>query len=97
MRISYFQQIKKHKNGSRNGILKTRAGIVKTPLFMPCASRGAVKGLTPTDVAATGTQIMLANAYHLHIQPGERMIKKIGGLHKFSGWQGPILTDSGAV
>ena len=62
---------------------------------MPCASRGAVKGLTPAEVAATGTQVMLANAYHLHIQPGEKVVKKLGGLHKFSGWNGPILTDSG--
>lgn len=62
---------------------------------MPCGSRGAVKGLKPQDVQATGTQVMLANAYHLHLQPGAKIIKKLGGLHDFSGWEGPILTDSG--
>src|SRR3989344_277331 len=92
---NHFQQIKRRPDGSRGGPLKTRAGLVKTPFFMPCASRGAVKGLTPAEVAATGTQVMLANAYNLHIQPGEKVVKKLGGLHKFSGWNGPILTDSG--
>lgn len=62
---------------------------------MPCASRGAVKSLQPSQVADTGTQVLLANAYHLHLQPGEKLIEELGGLHSFSGWQGPILTDSG--
>ena len=90
-----FQQIKKAHNGSRSGILKTRRGPVNTPFFMPCASKGAVKGLQPAQLKQTGTHVLLANAYHLHLQPGEKVIKKLGGLHKFSGWQGPILTDSG--
>src|SRR3989344_3043543 len=91
----YFKELKSDKNGNRSGILNTRRGPAKTPFFMPCASRGAVKGLSPTEVKETGTQVMLSNAYHLHIQPGEKAIKKLGGLHTFSGWQGPILTDSG--
>ena len=90
-----FQQIKRARNGSRSGILKTRRGPVNTPFFMPCASKGAVKGLQPAQVKETGTHVLLANAYHLHLQPGEKTIKKLGGLHQFSGWNGPILTDSG--
>lgn len=62
---------------------------------MPVATRGAVKGLQPSEVAATGAQVLLSNTYHLHLQPGEKLIKKIGGLHIFGGWKGPILTDSG--
>lgn len=76
-------------------LLTTRRGKVKTPFFMPCATRGAIKGLEPSLVAATGAQVLLANTYHLHLQPGEKIIKKLGGLHVFSGWEGPILTDSG--
>jgi queuine tRNA-ribosyltransferase len=59
------------------------------------ATRGAVKGLLPDEVAATGAQVLLSNTYHLHIQPGEKTVKKLGGLHRFGGWNGPILTDSG--
>ena len=90
-----FKELKRGKSASRSGILNTRRGPVKTPFFMPCATRGAVKGLSPTEVKMTGTQVLLSNAYHLHLQPGEKQIKKLGGLHQFSGWGGPILTDSG--
>lgn len=62
---------------------------------MPVATRGAVKGVRPDDVAATGAQVLLSNTYHLHLQPGEAVVKKLGGLHKFNFWPGPILTDSG--
>ena len=62
---------------------------------MPVATRGAVKGLQPAEVEDTGAQVMLSNTYHLHIQPGEKTVRKLGGLHRFSGWRGPILTDSG--
>lgn len=75
--------------------LNTRRGQVKTPFFMPCATRGAIKGLEPALVAATGAQVLLENTYHLHLQPGEKVIKNLGGLHIFSQWDGPILTDSG--
>lgn len=83
------------KHRRRRIILNTRRGKVLTPFFMPVATRGAVKGLNPAQVVGTGAQVLLANAYHLHIQPGEKIIKKLNGLHKFSGWEGPILTDSG--
>jgi queuine tRNA-ribosyltransferase len=90
-----FKEVTKHKNGSRSGLLKTRLASAKTPFFMPVATRGAVKGLEPTEVAATGAQVLLANTYHLHLAPGEKVVKKLGGLHTFTDWAGPILTDSG--
>lgn len=79
----------------RNGRLKTRAGTVVTPTFMPDATRGAVKTLTPEVVQATGTSVILCNTYHLYLQPGPQTIAKLGGLHRFTRWPGPILTDSG--
>jgi len=88
-------QLKNTTNGVRQGIFTTRAGKVHTPLFMPVGTRGAVKSLTPDRVATTGAQIILGNTYHLHLQPGEGVIKKLGGLHEFTRWKGPILTDSG--
>lgn len=93
-RLSFKVQ-ENNKDGSRYGLLITRRGAVQTPFFMPCATRGAVKGLQPKEVGDSGAQVLLCNTYHLHLQPGEEQIKKLGGLHKFSGWEGPILTDSG--
>lgn len=90
----YFSLISK-KSGVRVGKLKTRAGIVRTPTFMPDGTRGAVKSLTPEQVQSTGVQVVLANTYHLHLQPGEGIIAKLGGLHSFSKQKLPILTDSG--
>lgn len=82
-------------DGMRSGTLYTRAGAVQTPTFMPDGTRGAVKSLTPEQVESTGVQIVLSNTYHLHLQPGEEVISKLGGLHLFSRRSGPILTDSG--
>lgn len=87
--------LKNTTDGVRNGILKTRAGSVKTPFFMPVGTRGAVKSLEPHVVKQTGAQVILGNTYHLHLQPGEKTVKKLGGLHDFMNWSGPILTDSG--
>src|SRR5579864_4820365 len=92
--LSHFTHTPTNKF-ARRGKLATRAGIVHTPAFMPDGTRGAVKGLKPEDVAATGIEMILCNTYHLHLQPGEQTIAKLGGLHKFSRWRGPILTDSG--
>ncbi len=75
--------------------MKTRAGEVLTPTFMPDGTRGAVKGLTPEQVEQTGVQVVLANTYHLHLQPGEDTVAKLGGLHAFANRKGPMLTDSG--
>jgi len=82
-------------NGVRSGALRTRAGVVHTPTFMPDGTRGAVKGLAPDQVAQTGVEVVLANTYHLHMMPGEDVIAKLGGLHEFTRRQGPMLTDSG--
>lgn len=90
-----FEEVNKLKNGGRAGVLTTRAAPVKTPFFMPVATRGAVKGLVPEEVLATGAQVLLSNTYHLHLAPGEKQVKKLGGIRAFTRWDGPILTDSG--
>ncbi len=83
------------ENGVRKGELQTRAGKVLTPTFMPDGTRGAVKSLSPEQVRSTGVQVVLANTYHLHLQPGEDVIAKLGGLHAFTKQTLPLLTDSG--
>ncbi len=93
--MSFRVQKKSLRSDARTGILRTKHGAVKTPFFMPIATRGAVKGLTAEDVTDTGAQIVLANTYHLWQRPGTAVIKKAEGLHNFMGWRGPILTDSG--
>lgn len=90
-----FKQIEKKGRHGRSGFLNTRRGKVATPLFMPVATRGAVKGLEPAEVAATRAEVLLCNTYHMHLRPGEKTVKKLGGTHTFSRWKGPILTDSG--
>lgn len=79
----------------RTGVLHVRNGDIITPTFMPDGTRGAVKSLTPEQVASTGVQVVLANTYHLHLSPGERVIKELGGIHTFANRTGPMLTDSG--
>ncbi len=79
----------------RTGQLRTRAGIIDTPVFMPVGTHAAVKGMTSDQLEAIGAQIVLANTYHLHLLPGEKVVAKHGGLHQFMKWQRPILTDSG--
>jgi len=81
--------------GIRCGVLTTPTAKVLTPTFMPDGTRGAVKGLTPQQVVDTGVQVVLANTYHLHLSPGENVVKSLGGLHRFARRSGPILTDSG--
>lgn len=80
---------------ARRGRLSLPHGEVETPVFMPVGTLGAVKGLPPWDLAAAGASILLANLYHLTLRPGIDTIEALGGLHAFTGWQGPILTDSG--
>jgi queuine tRNA-ribosyltransferase len=79
----------------RAGLLKTRAGEVKTPVFMPVGTHGAVKGLLPEQLEAVGSQIVLANTYHLELQLGAEAVAALGGLRGLTRWRGPILTDSG--
>ena len=81
--------------GGRFGQLHTPHGRVATPAFMPVGTYGSVRGLTPAQLKAAGVEILLANAYHLALRPGAETISKLGGLHAFMGWNGPILTDSG--
>mgnify|MGYP002389827727 FL=1 len=80
---------------ARRGVLLTPHGAVDTPAFMPVGTAATVKGLTVSAIRQTGTQMMLANTYHLALRPGEEVIRDLGGLHQFAGWDGPILTDSG--
>lgn len=94
MSKSCFKERKRTKF-TRTGVLTTRRGNVLTPTFMPVGTRGAVKLLEPAEVAATGAKIVLGNTYHLHLQPGEDLVARAGGLHGFSTWSGPMLTDSG--
>jgi queuine tRNA-ribosyltransferase len=81
--------------GARRGRMITTRGIVETPAFMPVGTQATVKTLDPSEVAATGAQIVLANTYHLMLRPGVEVIEAAGGLHRFMGWDRPILTDSG--
>jgi queuine tRNA-ribosyltransferase len=80
---------------ARLGRLHTAHGCVDTPAFMPVGTQGTVKGLTPAQLREAGAQMLLANAYHLGLRPGADVIRALGGLHRFMGWDGPILTDSG--
>ena len=80
---------------ARSGTLTLPHGTVQTPVFMPVGTQATVRTLSPADLHAVGAQIVLANTYHLHVRPGEDVIAKLGGLHKFMAWQRPLLTDSG--
>ena len=91
-----FTLLKKEKNTkARLGIIKTSHGEIQSPFFMPVGTCGAMKGLTHQDLLNLGAQILLCNTYHLHLQPGEAVVRDAGGLHDFVGWDKPILTDSG--
>jgi queuine tRNA-ribosyltransferase len=80
---------------ARAGVLHTAHGTIRTPAFMPVGTKGTVKTLLPEEVRALGADVILGNAYHLHFRPGEDVVAGLGGLHAFTGWSGPILTDSG--
>ena len=80
---------------ARLGLLKTAHGDIPTPIFMPVGTAASVKAVSPHNLQEMGAKIILANTYHLHLRPGTPLIAKMGGIHKFSGWHGPVLTDSG--
>ncbi|MDP2194178.1 MAG: tRNA guanosine(34) transglycosylase Tgt, partial [Alphaproteobacteria bacterium] len=80
---------------ARLGILTTPHGVVETPAFIFCATKAAIKGVTPKQMRDAGTQMILSNTYHLMLQPGGETVKKLGGLQKMTNWNGPMLTDSG--
>ncbi len=85
-----------HTDGrARRGVMTTAHGVVETPAFMPVGTQGAVKAITHRDLEGLGAQIFLGNTYHLMLRPGDELIARLGGLHRFVGWTGPILTDSG--
>jgi queuine tRNA-ribosyltransferase len=82
-------------SSARCGTLHTRRGVIRTPVFMPVGTQGTVKAVSPRELRELQAQIILGNTYHLFVRPGLDVIRKLGGLHKFMGWDGPILTDSG--
>ena len=82
-------------NRARVGEITTSHGTFATPVFMPVGTQGSVKAVSPEELEASGVEIILANTYHLYLRPGHQIIEKLGGLHRFMNWSGPILTDSG--
>jgi queuine tRNA-ribosyltransferase len=85
-----------HRDGlARRGVIDTPHGPVETPVFMPVGTRATVKGVLPRDLAEMGARIVLGNTYHLYLRPGDALVARHGGLHRFMGWEGPTLTDSG--
>ncbi len=88
-------QIEKQTDGARIGSLTTRSGVLHTPFFMPDATRASVRGVTTDEVKGNGIDAIVVNTYHLFLQPGEALIEKSGGIHRFMHWDGPILSDSG--
>ncbi len=95
MRSGFDFAIEARAGRARCASLGTPHGVVRTPAFMPVATYGAVRGVAPDELEALGAQMLLANAYHLHERPGEETIARLGGLHGFTGWGGPWLSDSG--
>jgi queuine tRNA-ribosyltransferase len=81
--------------GARHGLIETDHGSVETPAFMPVGTQGTVKALSARDLGEIGAGIILSNTYHLYLRPGERLIEEVGGIHRFMGWNRPVLTDSG--
>jgi queuine tRNA-ribosyltransferase len=92
--VSHFE-VTATDGAARAGILRTAHGAIETPAFMPVGTKATVKTLDPDELRTVGSQIILGNTYHLHFRPGDELIARLGGLHTFSGWDGPILTDSG--
>jgi queuine tRNA-ribosyltransferase len=88
-------EVTHHDGGARRGLLTTPHGVVETPVFMPVGTQGVVKAMTPRDLEEVGASMILGNTYHLYLRPGDDLIARRGGLHRFMGWSRPILTDSG--
>ena len=89
-----YELVKKTGN-ARAGVITTPHGKIETPVFMPVGTQGTVKGMTKEELVELGSEIILGNTYHLHLRPGDDLVARFGGLHKFSAWEKPILTDSG--
>src|SRR5262245_46977300 len=95
MAFSFTLEARDPETDARAGRISTAHGEVLTPAFMPVGTAGSVKTLTPDELRAAGADILLANTYHLALRPGADTVRHMGGLHRFMGWDGPILTDSG--
>ena len=93
MRFSF--DILKEQGDARLGRLETPHGVIETPAFVAVGTQAAVKTLTPQETREAGTQVIFSNTYHLYLRPGEGLVAEMGGVHKFMGWQGPVMTDSG--
>lgn len=92
----YFEILNQHsKTAARTGLLHTEHGTIKTPAFFFCATQGTLKGVAVDPLLEVGTQLLLSNTYHLMLQPGSLLIEKMGGIHRFMAWPGPVFTDSG--
>lgn len=88
-------KVEARSHGARAGVLTTDHGSIETPVFMPVGTQGTVKASTNRDIWETGARLILGNTYHLYLRPGVNLIERAGGLHRFSGWEGALLTDSG--
>ena len=95
LRPSFEVELREARGAARTGRLSTLHGTLTTPAFLPVATFGAVRGLAPDELRAVGVEGLLCNTYHLHLRPGEDLVAALGGLHAFTGWPGPMLTDSG--
>jgi queuine tRNA-ribosyltransferase len=93
--VTFRFRLEATAGAARAGTLTLPHGTVPTPAFMPVGTHGVVRGLSATDVRGTGARIILGNTYHLHLRPGESIVRDMGGLHRFTGWERPMLTDSG--
>src|SRR5256885_16986011 len=93
--MSFNFQIEGSAGAARAGVFSTPHGPVDTPAFMPVGTLATVKALDPDDLVRMGASMILGNAYHLHLRPGDEVVREMGGLHEFMRWDGPILTDSG--
>jgi len=93
--VSFDFRVTHTEGRARRGLMTTAHGVVETPAFMPVGTQGAVKGVTHRDLESLGAEILLSNTYHLYLRPGDDLIARRGGLHRFIGWPRPILTDSG--
>lgn len=90
-----FEVLARDPAGARLGRLSTPHGVIETPAFVFCATKGTIKSAAPLDLERAGAQVLLANTYHLFLRPGGATVEELGGLHAFTGWRGPMLTDSG--
>jgi queuine tRNA-ribosyltransferase len=93
--MTFSFTIESTEGAARRGLFETPHGVVQTPAFMAVGTLATVKALDPEDLVRAGAQMILSNAYHLHLRPGDEVVREMGGLHRFMAWGGPILTDSG--